>query len=70
MDMGFDNYIYIVKVFEGTETYEYEFGNLLHALQLYDQETTAELIAYRKGKETVIRKKKEIQPFRHMKFQN
>ena len=34
----FDNYIYIIKVFDNDETYEYEYGNLDHAQYHFNRE--------------------------------
>lgn len=34
----FDEYIYIVKVFDTDETYEYEYGNFEHAEYHYNKE--------------------------------
>lgn len=34
----FDEYIYIVKVYEDDEPYKYEYGNLKHALEHYETE--------------------------------
>ena len=45
--------LYIVRVFEGGETYEYEYGNLIHALEHYDSEDEAVILEYRNGKEKI-----------------
>lgn len=44
--------LYILKVTEDGEVYEYEYGNLRHALEQYDKEETAMVIEryYRKEK--------------------
>lgn len=34
----FDEYLYIVKVYEDGEVYEYEYGSLKHALQHCEEE--------------------------------
>lgn len=57
MDMGFDDYIYIVRVFEDDEIYEYEFGNLDHAMELFQSEANASLIKYRDSQETILESK-------------
>lgn len=42
-----DASLYIVKVYEDNESYEYEYGNLTHAQQHYDMEHgKVDLIAY------------------------
>ena len=50
----FDDYLYYVKVHEDGETYEYEFGNMKHAKELYDEEkakgSKVELFRYKDGK--------------------
>ena len=50
----FDDYLYYVKVYEDGEIYEYEFGNMKHAKELYDDEKSkgnkVELFRYKDGK--------------------
>lgn len=46
--------LYIVRVFEEGETYEYEYGNLIHALEHYDSEDEAVILEYRNGKEKIL----------------
>ncbi len=47
--------IYIVRVYDGMETYEYEYGNEKHAREHMAWETChAELYVYRDGKERFI----------------
>ena len=43
-------HLYIVQVFEDGETFEYEFGNLKHAKELFDNESSAQLLEYKDGK--------------------
>ncbi len=42
------SYLYIVKVYEGNEAYEYEYGNLKHATEHFktDRAEKVELIEY------------------------
>ena len=49
--------LYIVRVFEGNDTFEYEYGNLEHAEYQYAHEETAEITEYNNGKEKVLRSK-------------
>ena len=42
-----DNSIYVVKAVDGKETFEYEFTNLNHAMEIYNNEITAWLFEYR-----------------------
>lgn len=42
--------LYIVKAFEGRDSFEYEFGNLKHARELFDNESSAHLLEYVNGK--------------------
>lgn len=46
--------LYILKVTEDNEVYEYEYGNLRHALDHYYQEETATIIEYYYGKEKIL----------------
>ncbi len=50
----FDEYLYYVKVYEDGETYEYEYGNLPHAMAHYEMELSkgnkADLFRYKDGK--------------------
>lgn len=39
--------LYIVKVADDCGTYEYEHGNIKHAKEHFDMESTAKLIQYR-----------------------
>lgn len=41
-----DMYIVRAQDSDTEETYEYEYGNILHALEQYRQERTAQLVAY------------------------
>lgn len=42
-------HLYIVKVFDDGDTFEYEFGNLKHAKELFNSESSAQLIEYKNG---------------------
>lgn len=42
-------HLYIVKVFDDGDTFEYEFGNLKHAKDLFDNESNAQLLEYTNG---------------------
>lgn len=47
--------LYVLKVTdEFGDFYEYEYGNLRHALEHYDQEETATVIEYYYGKEKIL----------------
>ena len=49
----FDEYLYIVRVYEDDETYEYEYGNLKHARQHHEEEfakgNKANIFRYKDG---------------------
>lgn len=49
--------LYILKATEDGEVYEYEYGNLRHALEHYDKEETAMVIEYDNGKEDILIRK-------------
>lgn len=49
--------LYIVRVFEGNDTFEYEYGNMGHALEQYAHEKTADILEYKNGKENLVRRK-------------
>lgn len=50
--MGFDDYIYIVRVTdEAGEVTDFEFGNLSHALDLYESQEKASILKYKDGRE-------------------
>lgn len=49
--------LYIVKVYESGEVYEYKYGNMDHALEHYANESMAKIVQYHKGKELVLRSK-------------
>lgn len=51
--------IYIVRATDSEGTYEYEYGNLEHAKEHYDTETTASLILWIDNTEAVLYKKGE-----------
>lgn len=40
-----------------SDMYEYEYGNIRHALEHFDHETTADVIKYDNGKEQLLRRK-------------
>lgn len=44
--MGFDNFIYVVKVTEDGKEYMYEFGNPKHAIDLLKTEQNGKLFKY------------------------
>jgi arginine repressor len=46
--------LYIVKVTDEHETYEYEYGNIKHAKEHYDMELTAKLIKYNGNSNYVV----------------
>ena len=46
--------LYVLKVTEDGEIYEYEYGNLRHALAHYEKEKTAAVIEYYYGKEKIL----------------
>ena len=50
-------HLYIVVVQEGGETFQYEFGNLKHAKELFDNESTAQLLEYIDGKHHLMKAK-------------
>lgn len=49
--------LYIVRVFDDGDVYEYEFGNICHAEEQYSWEKSAEILLYKNGKETLIKRK-------------
>lgn len=49
--------LFIVRVFEDDEVYEYEYGCIEHAESHYGMESRAQIIEYSKGIETVIKEK-------------
>jgi hypothetical protein len=42
--------MYIVVVTEDNEQYQYEYSNLKHAREQYNNEVTAQLLEYKNGK--------------------
>ena len=50
----FDEYLYIVKVYDIDETYEYQYGNLPHAQEHYLQELS------KGNKATLYRSKDDV----------
>ena len=49
--------LYVVVALDDGETYEYEYGNLKHATEHYDDEKTATLLEYLDGKHYLIKSK-------------
>lgn len=49
--------LYIVRVTEDGEFYDYEYGNLKHADEHYNTEKTASLIEYKDGNHYLIKSK-------------
>lgn len=49
--------LYIVKVLEDGEAYEYEYGNLKHAREHYNNEKTAQLVEYSDGEYHLVEAK-------------
>lgn len=49
--------LYIVRIFEGDEIFEYEYGNIQHALEQYAHEKTADILEYKNMEEKLVRKK-------------
>ena len=49
--------LYIVRVFEDNETFDYEYGNMDHALEQYANEIAAYVLEYQDGEEKVVRRK-------------
>lgn len=41
--------LYVLKVTEDGEVYEYEYGNIRHVLEQYDKEETAMVLEYNNG---------------------
>ena len=50
----FDEYLYIVKVYDTDDTYEYQYGNLSHAVEHYELELS------KKNKPVLFREKDEV----------
>lgn len=49
--------LYIARVLDGGTAYEYEYGNMDHALEHFNHEKNVEIIRYNQGKETILRRK-------------
>lgn len=49
--------LYIVRIFEDDNIFEYEYGNIDHALEQYEHEIAADIFEYHKGKTTLVRSK-------------
>ena len=49
--------IYVVKVIEDGETYEYDYGNIVHAEYHYAHERTAAIYEYSGGIEYLVKSK-------------
>lgn len=50
-------HLFIVKVFEDGESFEYEFGNLKHAREQFNSESNAQLLEYVNGKYHLVEAK-------------
>ena len=46
--------LYIVRVYEDGDVFEYEYGNIRHAKEQFELEYKADIIEYDKGEEKVI----------------
>ena len=46
--------IYIVQVIEDDEIYQYEYGNLKHAKEHYNNEQNAQLLEYKNGEYYIV----------------
>ena len=49
--------LYIVRAFDYGDMFEYEYGDIRHAEEHYERESTADLIEYSNGSEIIIRSK-------------
>lgn len=49
--------LYIARVYEDSTAYEYEYGNMDHALEQYTHEKTADILRYENGEEKLVRRK-------------
>lgn len=49
--------IYIVRAYDYGDMFEYEYGNLEHAEEHYENESDADIIEYNKGTEKILRRK-------------
>ena len=49
--------LYIVQVLEDGEIYDYEYGNIKHAIEHYNNEQTALLLEYKDGNHYLIKSK-------------
>ena len=49
--------LYIARVTEDGVAYEYEYGNMDHALYHYNHEKNVEIVRYDGKEETIIRRK-------------
>lgn len=49
--------LYILKVTEDNETFDYEYGNIEHAEEQYKNEKSAQLFEYNNGKYNLIKAK-------------
>ena len=62
--------LYIVRVYDDGEMFEYEYATLKHAEVHYTTETAADIIEYNQGKETILRRKidgKECEVYDYVK---
>ena len=51
--------IYIVRVIENNHPYDYEYGNLKHATEHFDNEQNAYLLKYKNGEDIVLKFRKD-----------
>ena len=49
--------LYVVRAFDHDDMFVYEYGDLKHAEEHYERESTAHLIEYSNGSEIIIRSK-------------
>lgn len=49
--------LYIVRAFDHDDMFVYEYGDLKHAEEYYERESTAHLTEYSNGSEIIIRSK-------------
>lgn len=49
--------LYIVRIFEDDNVFEYEYGNMDHALEQYSYEYNADIFEWTKGKMKLVKRK-------------
>ena len=52
--------LYIVRVYEDGDVFEYEYGNIRHAKEQFELECKADIIEYDKGEEKTIISKRQL----------